>query len=72
MAHVNAAIHQGLHAKNLLAVVAQGTHFTFKINGVQVGATSDSTYGAGLCGVSGNSGGNVEVVFTNFLVTVPN
>jgi hypothetical protein len=60
------AIHTGLNATNTLKVVAHLTHFTFFINGVQVGQADDTTYSAGLAGVVGHV--SSEFVFTNFTV----
>lgn len=67
------AIHAGLNASNHLEARAIGTHFEFYINGVQVGHFDDSTYGKGLCGVEGGSPeGQVQVVFTQFTLALPN
>lgn len=65
----NSAIHQGLNAVNTLKVLAVHTHFTFFVNGTQVGEADDSTFSAGLCGPDG--AGDSEIVFTNFTVALP-
>jgi hypothetical protein len=65
----NSAIHQGVNAVNTLKVLAVHTHFTFFVNGTQVGEADDSTFSDGLCGVAGATNG--EIVFTNFTVALP-
>jgi hypothetical protein len=63
----NAAIKPGLHVANTLRVRAQGTHFAFYVNGVQVGQATDSQLDAGTVGFNGGSG--IEVVYTDFTLT---
>jgi hypothetical protein len=59
------AIKQGLNAQNTLEVKAQGTHFTFFVNGTQVGQADDASLAkAGAVGVAGHD--DIEVVFTAF------
>ncbi|HEX6799253.1 MAG TPA: hypothetical protein VF116_16205 [Ktedonobacterales bacterium] len=65
----NSAIHGGLHAVNTLEVIAVGTHFTFKVNGTQVGTADDSDLSVGAVGLAGND--NSEVVFSNLKITLP-
>lgn len=64
----NKAIKKGLNVTNGLEVKARGSLFTFYVNGVDVGHTTDSTITtAGKCGLAGNDG--IEVVYTNFSLT---
>ncbi len=65
----NSAIHQGANAVNTLKVRAIGSHFTFFVNGIEVGEADDSTFSAGLCGPDG--AGSSEIVFTDFVVALP-
>jgi len=65
----NSAIHHGANEVNTLKVRAIGTHFTFFVNGIQVGEADDSTFSDGRCGVDG--GGSSEIVFTNFEIALP-
>lgn len=65
----NSAIHQGLHATNTLEVIAVGSHFTFKVNGTEVGAADDSSLSVGAVGFEGHD--NSEVVFSNLTITQP-
>ncbi len=65
----NSAIHQGVNAVNTLKVLASHTHFTFFVNGTQVGEADDSTFSDGLCGVAGATNGEID--FTNFTVALP-
>jgi hypothetical protein len=59
------AIKQGLNAQNTLEVKAQGAHFTFYVNGTQVGQADDSSLaGKGALGVAGHD--DIEVIFTAF------
>ncbi|HEX8981345.1 MAG TPA: hypothetical protein VF792_01125 [Ktedonobacterales bacterium] len=67
------AIKVGTNTSNDLRVVAIGAHFTFFVNGQQVGAADDSTYTTGLSGVSNDdTNTDSQVVFTNFAVLQPN
>jgi hypothetical protein len=63
------AINQGLNAQNTLEVKAQGTHFTFFVNGTQVGEADDASLAkAGELGVAGHD--DIEVVFTDFSLRI--
>lgn len=62
-AHINA----GLNATNTLTVRAAGSHFTFYINGAQVGQADDATIAAGELAVI-NPSGDLSVVYNNFTV----
>jgi hypothetical protein len=64
----SAAIKGGLNTINTLLVRAQGSHFTFYVNGTKVGEADDSTFTTGSSGVVGG-GGNIEVAFNNFKIT---
>jgi hypothetical protein len=66
-ATTNAAIQTGQNASNTLQVQASGSHFTFFVNGTQVGQGDDSTYASGKWGLEGSN--NIEVVFTNITIT---
>jgi hypothetical protein len=61
------AIHTGLNASNTLLVRVFGAHFTFFVNGQQVGSAADTSFTAGAAGLDGNDG--IEVVYTNFKLT---
>lgn len=63
----NAAINGGLNQINTLKVAAKGGHFTFFVNGTQVGSSDDSTFSSGKWGLEGQDG--IEVVFTNIAIT---
>ncbi|MGZ3673026.1 MAG: hypothetical protein ACXVCO_01835 [Ktedonobacterales bacterium] len=63
----NSAIKTGLNAKNTLKVTMSGSHFTFFVNGVQVGTADDTSFTSGLSGVAG--GDNIETVYTAYKVT---
>jgi hypothetical protein len=52
---------------NTLRVHAEGTHFTFYINGQQVGSMDDASFSAGGIALLSNEG--MEVVFTNITVS---
>lgn len=65
----DAAIHGGLKVVNTLEVTAMGSHFTFMINGSQVGTADDSALTTGTVGLAGNDG--TEVVYTNLTITMP-
>jgi hypothetical protein len=62
------AIHTGYGVFNHLEVRASGRHFTFFINGVQVGSASDGAYASGGAGLTVESIGQ-EAIFKNFRVT---
>lgn len=61
------ALHKGLGAANTLDVTARGSHFEFAINGKPAASFDETTFPAGIEGVTGNDG--VEVVFTNLTIT---
>lgn len=63
------AIHGGLKVVNTLEMTAVGSHFTFMVNGSQVGTADDSTLTTGAVGLAGNDGS--EVVYTNLTITMP-
>lgn len=63
----NAAIAHGLNATNTLQVVAKGSHFTFYVNGVQVGSFNDTTFASGEVGL--DSGKGIEVVYRNLKIS---
>lgn len=65
----NSAIKTGVGATNKLAVRMQGGHFTFFVNGTQLGDLTDNTYASGNVGLAGDS--NIDVAFRNFSVTQP-
>jgi hypothetical protein len=65
----SAAIHTGLNAANSLEIRMTGTHFAFFANGTQLGQADDTTFTSGMIGLEGDS--NIDVAFTNFLVTKP-
>ncbi|HEU5437848.1 MAG TPA: hypothetical protein VFU88_01060 [Ktedonobacterales bacterium] len=63
----NSAIHRGLHVTNILEVQAKGTHFTFSVNGTQVGtADDDALADAGAVALVGDD--NTEVVFSQLTI----
>jgi hypothetical protein len=64
----NAAVRQDLNATNTLNIRAQGSHFTFFVNGTQVGQADDTTFTRGKCGVAGTSHG--ELVFRDFSIAL--
>lgn len=64
----NAAIKGGLNQINTLMVQAKGTHFTFYVNGTQVGEAADTLFASGYSGL--DAGSNIEAVFNNFKITV--
>jgi serine/threonine protein kinase len=59
---------QGLTSKNTMKVAANGTKFTFTVNGKVVGTTSDSSFASGTVGMLVNLDGT-EVAFSNMLIT---
>jgi hypothetical protein len=61
------ALKAGIGAVNTLSVHAQGSHFTFFANGVQLGSLSDGSYPNGKVGLAGDA--STEAVFTDFTVT---
>ncbi|MFI5273968.1 MAG: hypothetical protein ACHQ4H_13120 [Ktedonobacterales bacterium] len=65
----NSAILKGLNAINTLQVQAQGTHFSFSVNGELVGTADDTALSSGAVALVGND--NSEVIFTNITITQP-
>jgi hypothetical protein len=63
----NSAIKTGLNAKNTLKVTMSGSHFTFFVNGAQVGTADDTSFTSGKSGVAG--GDSIEAVYTAYKVT---
>lgn len=64
----SAAIHTGLNASNLVAVVAQGSTFDFYINHQEVDNITDITYSHGSIGVVADGfpdNSPAEVVYSN-------
>lgn len=66
---LTSAIHQGLVTVNTLQVRAQGSHFVFFVNGIQVGEADDSMFTSGMSGVDGGGGGT-EMAFNNFKISI--
>lgn len=64
--HVNG----GLNASNTLTVRARGSHFTFYVNGAQVGQADDGSLATGQIALI-NPTGHISVVYNDYLVTVP-
>lgn len=63
----NSAIHRGLHVTNTIEVQAKGSHFTFSVNGTQVGTADDTTLtDAGAIALVGDD--NTEVVFSHVTI----
>jgi hypothetical protein len=60
----SSAIHKGLNATNILEVQANGSHFDFFVNDVEVGQVNDTSLLSGDSGVYGNVG--IDVIFANF------
>jgi hypothetical protein len=54
-------------ASNTLDVQMKGGHFTFSINGVQVGEADDAEFTTGQVGLTGYTG--LQVVYTDFTIT---
>src|SRR5262249_756553 len=61
------AVQRNLNAINTLQVTAKEAHFTFFVNGIQVGQADDSSYSTGKIGLL--IGGAIEAVFTNLAIT---
>jgi hypothetical protein len=62
------------HGSNQLAVLAQGSHFTFFINGKEVDTAEDDTLKTGRCGVGFSvyhAGDKLKLEFDHFEVRVP-
>lgn len=67
------AIKTGANTPNDLRVLAIGAHFTFFVNGQQVGSADDATYSSGKSGVTNDdTNSDSQVIFTNFEVLQPN
>ena len=68
----DSSINTGNGATNDLRVLVVGSHFTFFVNGQQVGTVDDSTYSQGRTGVvNDDTDAKSEVIFTNFSVAQP-
>ncbi len=65
----SAAISGGLNTTNTLEVRAVGSHFDFYVNGTKVSGTDDTSFSAGVVGLSASSG--IEVVYTDLKITKP-
>ena len=65
----NPSINKGLFHSNTLQVRATGSHFEFFVNNVKVGQANDSSYAQGTIGLGSND--QLEVVYTNFILTQP-
>jgi hypothetical protein len=63
----NLAIKGGLNSVNTLLVQAKGSHFTFFVNGANVGQADDSTFVTGLSGLGANQ--SIEVAYNNLQIT---
>lgn len=63
----DSAIKTGLNTTNTLKVTMKGSHFTFFVNGVQVGTADDSSFTSGKSGVAGAD--NIDAVFTDYQIT---
>lgn len=59
---------QGPNSKNTMKITANGTKFTFTVNGKTVGTASDSSFASGTVGMLVNLDGT-EVAFSNMLIT---
>jgi hypothetical protein len=66
-----AVLHQGLNQPNTIRVRMSGSHFTFFINGTQVGEASDATFTTGEIGVFLGNITGTDAAFTNLIVTTP-
>lgn len=64
----SSAIHQGAGVLNTIEVDARGSHFTFLINGTQVGSMNNSALPNGLVALGTEQSG-IEVVFSNLKIT---
>ena len=68
----DSSINTGSGATNDLRVLVVGSHFTFFVNGQQVGTVDDSTYTQGRTGVvNDDTDAKSEAIFTNFSVAQP-
>jgi hypothetical protein len=65
----NPSINKGLFHANTLQVRATGKRFEFFVNNVKVGQVNDSSYAEGTVGLGSND--QVEVIYTNFILTQP-
>ena len=65
----NPSINKGIYHANTLQVRATGQRFEFFVNNVKVGQVNDSSYAEGTVGLGGND--QVEVIYTNFILTQP-
>ncbi|HET9979866.1 MAG TPA: protein kinase [Ktedonobacterales bacterium] len=65
----DAHIKRGPNASNTITVVMRGSHFTFYVNGVQIGQADDSAYASGTTGIV-NIVSRLQVVYNDFSVAV--
>jgi hypothetical protein len=65
----NPSINKGRFHSNTLQIRATGSHFEFFVNNVKVGQATDSSYAQGTIGLGSND--QLEVVYTNFILTQP-
>ncbi|HKT36794.1 MAG TPA: hypothetical protein VJR48_00380, partial [Ktedonobacterales bacterium] len=63
-------INTGLNASNTLTVRANGKHFIFYANGVELGQADDGTISSGKTGLM-DTVGDLAVVYNDFQITVP-
>jgi hypothetical protein len=66
---LNPVIHRGLKVFNTISIDARGAHFTFYVNGHQVGETDDTAYTSGKVGLV--AGVKVTAVFRHITVAQP-
>jgi len=66
------AIHKGA-STNQIKIVAQGSHFTFYVNGQQVAESDDDNYRSGTIGLDAGSfsEAGVQVAFDNLTISEP-
>ena len=70
--HTSSVIHRGIGAVNTLEVACSGSHFTFYINGVNMGSATSGAVASGGVGLGIEPNQNAigtEVAFTNFTIT---
>ena len=63
------AVKRTLNQANLLQVRAADSHFSFFVNGIQVGQASDTSYSTGLIGLT--SEGGVEIAYSDIRIAKP-
>ena len=66
----DAHIKGGQNASNTILVRMRGSHFTFFVNGVQVGQADDGAYARGTLGLV-NIVSRLQVIYNDFTVAVP-